>query len=382
MWLQYPSVDLRYSFNAGSTLTAKEPVYIKCSPQSDGSFKLAGNDCIVQSLPSTADNYAYLYLGKTYSSYQISLDINHPIYCYRGGKIHMYTSIESELDAIPTTTSDLINDSGFITSAALPSASTSSPIMDGTAAAGSSSDYSRADHVHPTDTSRAAASHTHAASDITSGLATVATSGSYDDLSNKPTIPSATSDLTNDSGFITDAGVTSFNGSTGAITYTAPVTSVNSKTGAVSLTYSDVGAAASSHGTHVEYSTTSPVMDGVATVGTASTVARSDHVHPTDTSRAAASHTHAASDITSGLATVATSGSYNDLSNKPSIPDSTSDLTNDSGFITSSSLPSAASTSPIMDGAAAVGTSTAYARADHVHPSDTTKSAVKICTWV
>lgn len=34
------------------------------------------------------------------------------------------------------------------------------------------------------------------------------------------------------------------------------------------------------------------------------------------------------------LATVATSGSYNDLSNKPTIPTKTSDLTNDSGFIT------------------------------------------------
>ena len=33
------------------------------------------------------------------------------------------------------------------------------------------------------------------------------------------------------------------------------------------------------------------------------------------------------------------SGSYNDLTNKPSIPSATSDLTNDSGFITSSSLP-------------------------------------------
>lgn len=36
--------------------------------------------------------------------------------------------------------------------------------------------------------------------------------------------------------------------------------------------------------------------------------------------KANASHTHSASDITSGLATVATSGSYNDLSNKPTIP--------------------------------------------------------------
>ena len=47
------------------------------------------------------------------------------------------------------------------------------------------------------------------------------------------------------------------------------------------------GKAATSHGTHVSYSTTAPVMDGSASVGTASTVARSDHKHPTDTSRAA-----------------------------------------------------------------------------------------------
>lgn len=46
------------------------------------------------------------------------------------------------------------------------------------------------------------------------------------------------------------------------------------------------GKAASSHGTHVSYSSTAPVMDGTASVGSASTVARSDHKHPTDTSRA------------------------------------------------------------------------------------------------
>lgn len=44
--------------------------------------------------------------------------------------------------------------------------------------------------------------------------------------------------------------------------------------------------------------------------------------------------THPASMIT-GLATVATSGSYNDLSNKPTIPTTTSQLTNNSGFLTS-----------------------------------------------
>ena len=55
-------------------------------------------------------------------------------------------------------------------------------------------------------------------------------------------IPTKTSDLTNDSGFITDAGVTSFNGQTGDVTYAAPVTSVNNKTGAVTLDAEDVGA--------------------------------------------------------------------------------------------------------------------------------------------
>lgn len=44
--------------------------------------------------------------------------------------------------------------------------------------------------------------------------------------------------------------------------------------------------------------------------------------------------THSASMIT-GLATVATSGSYNDLSNKPTIPTNTNQLTNGAGFLTS-----------------------------------------------
>lgn len=43
------------------------------------------------------------------------------------------------------------------------------------------------------------------------------------------------------------------------------------------------GKAASSHGTHVSFSTTAPVVAGTAAVGTASTVSRSDHVHPAQT---------------------------------------------------------------------------------------------------
>jgi len=39
-------------------------------------------------------------------------------------------------------------------------------------------------------------------------------------------------------------------------------------------------------------SSTNPVMDGSVTIGTSTTVARSDHRHPTDTSRAASTHVH------------------------------------------------------------------------------------------
>lgn len=59
------------------------------------------------------------------------------------------------------------------------------------------------------------------------------------------------------------------------------------------------GKAASSHGTHVTWSTTSPKMDGTASVGSETKVARGDHVHPTDTSRASKTEfdTHVASTV-------------------------------------------------------------------------------------
>lgn len=56
--------------------------------------------------------------------------------------------------AMPTKTSDLTNDSSFITSSSLPVAATATPLVDGTAAVGSSAKYAREDHVHPHDTSK------------------------------------------------------------------------------------------------------------------------------------------------------------------------------------------------------------------------------------
>jgi hypothetical protein len=59
--------------------------------------------------------------------------------------------LNSDLDGIDSTVKSVSN--------AIPAASGALPAMDGTAAAGSSAAFARGDHVHPTDTSRYAASN-------------------------------------------------------------------------------------------------------------------------------------------------------------------------------------------------------------------------------
>ena len=59
------------------------------------------------------------------------------------------------------------------------------------------------------------------------------------------------------------------------------------------------------------------------------------------------------------------------------LPTKTSQLTNDSDFVTSADIPegaAASTTTPKMDGTAEVGTETTFARGDHRHPSDTSKA--------
>ena len=67
-----------------------------------------------------------------------------------------------------------------------------------------------------------------------------------------------------------------------------------------------------------------------------------------------------------------------------SVPTATSDLTNDSGFITISDVPdgaSASTTTPAMDGTASAGSETAFARGDHVHPTDSTRAPLASPTF-
>lgn len=65
---------------------------------------------------------------------------------------------------------------------------------------------------------------------------------------------------------------------------TATITEINYIDGVTSNIQTQLnGKAASSHGTHVTYSTTAPKAAGTASAGSAATVARSDHVHPAQT---------------------------------------------------------------------------------------------------
>ena len=102
-------------------------------------------------------------------------------------------------------------------------------------------------------------------------LSVVATSGNYDDLLNKPTIPTLTSELTNDSNFLTESNLKTINGE-------------------------------------------SIVGEGNLEIQGGGTQVQSDWAETDDQSVSYIKNKPT-------LSIVATSGSYNDLLNKPTIPD-------------------------------------------------------------
>jgi len=149
--------------------------------------------------------------------------------------------------------------------------STTAPVMDGTAAVGTASTVARSDHKHPIDTSRASKiefdAHTSNKSNphnVT--LAQLGVTATAAEINKMDGVTATTAELN-----IMD-GVTA---TTAEINYLDGVTS--------SIQTQLNGKAASSHGTHVTYSTTVPKANGTAAVGTAATVSRSDHVHPLQT---------------------------------------------------------------------------------------------------
>ena len=186
----------------------------------------------------------------------------------------------------------------------IPGASSTLPVMDGTAAVGTGTTWAKADHVHPSDTSRYAA--------------------------------------TNPSGYQTAAQVSA---SISAAAYTLPTASTT-VLGGVKVDGSTItiasGVISSAGGGGPSPSGAAPVMDGTAAAGSLTTYSRGDHVHPSDTSRYAA--------------------------------------TNPSGYQTAAqvtaALPVVTTTTPAMNGTAAIGSSGKWADGAHVHPTDTSRAPV------
>lgn len=103
----------------------------------------------------------------------------------------------------------------------------------------------------------------------------------------------------------------------------------------------------------IHFSASNPLMDGSPSAGFSTDQARADHIHPTDTSRAAAA------DLTQEI---------NDRANA----DTT--LQNNINAVDAKIV--LATGAPLMDSSSATpGSSTSMARADHVHPTDTSRAS-------
>lgn len=125
LWQQYQGINLKYSFNI-STITTDSPCYIKMSRNTDGTLSpvysaTSGGHPLVFALPTTKDGYYYTYLGRTYTSSSVvylELELSNPTFYYDGG-VRVYdgtyfydwakastkpTYTASEVGALPSTT--------------------------------------------------------------------------------------------------------------------------------------------------------------------------------------------------------------------------------------------------------------------------------------
>lgn len=106
LWQQY-ALTIGYSYVV--SLTAWDSVYVQCTPQTDGSAVM---NAIVKALPTSNDGKIYIYLGMAYSATSMELRTEHPVFYHDGNGIKFWTGTK-----IPSKTSDLTNDSNFITDA-------------------------------------------------------------------------------------------------------------------------------------------------------------------------------------------------------------------------------------------------------------------------
>lgn len=97
------AINIGYSFSKGSDtipLTPWKPVYLICTPQSNGSAIIDPTITYTQSLPSTEDGKIYIFLGIAYSEKSLELMINHPIYYFKHGRVRIWNDSIFDNDLI------------------------------------------------------------------------------------------------------------------------------------------------------------------------------------------------------------------------------------------------------------------------------------------
>lgn len=217
----------------------------------------------------------------------------------------------------------------------------------------------------------------------------------------KTDVPTKTSDLTNDSDFVSDANYQTLKNKVNGIASGAEV-NVQADWNVTDTSSDAFIKNKPTIPAGVSPATQAPVMDGTAAVGTSAKFAREDHVHPSDTTKVdkvtgkglstndftdtlkdkldgiasgAEVNQNAFSNVKVGSTTIAADGKTDTLelaagSNVTLTPDASGDKVTISATDTTYT---AASTTPNMDGTGAVGSSNKYAREDHVHPTDTSR---------
>lgn len=207
---------------------------------------------------------------------------------------------------------------GIASGATKNSATTTTPKMDGTAAVGTETTYAKGDHVHPTDTSRAPVSHASTAT--TYGIGT---SGNYGHVK------------------LSDS--------------TSSTSAASSGIAASPKAVKDALDAAKSYADAKADSDTTYTLEQDATDGHKITFTPSEGESTTITIPD--------NDTTYPNATDTTGGVMTDTQAKKL-----------AGIASGATKNAATTTTPKMDGTAAVGSETTYAKGDHVHPTDTSRA--------
>ena len=103
---QQMAVNLKYAFNLDSALTSFKTVYLVCTLQESGKFKLHSTP-ISQALPNTEDSLYYIKLGVAYGDYTIAMEIPHPVYYYKAGQLRLFTNALDETKTLTASISEL-----------------------------------------------------------------------------------------------------------------------------------------------------------------------------------------------------------------------------------------------------------------------------------